>query len=89
LLLAEDEAQAEKANEIVEEDTKEDVKEEPVEEEKEEYCWVLNTNTKKVHDPSCSSVNEMKEKNKKLSNLSPEELKAKGYEPCKRCKPFK
>jgi len=53
-----------------------------------EYHWILNTNTKKVHKPSCSSVTEMKEKNKKESNLSPEELKNQGYEACKRCNPF-
>ena len=53
-----------------------------------EYHWILNTNTKKVHKPGCSSVTEMKEKNKSESNLSPEELKNQGYEPCKRCNPF-
>jgi hypothetical protein len=64
--------------------------EEPIKEEpKEEYHWILNTNTKKVHIPTCNSVKQMKEKNKKESDLSPEELKSKGYTACKNCNPFK
>lgn len=52
------------------------------------YSWVLNTNTKKVHFKECSSVSQMKEKNKKISNQSPEELQRQGYSACGRCHPF-
>ena len=49
--------------------------------------YVLNTNTKKFHKPTCSSVNDMKAKNRKDSNLSRSEIIAMGYDPCKRCNP--
>lgn len=49
--------------------------------------YVLNTNTKKFHYPYCSSVSDMKEKNKEYSNKSREEIIADGYTPCKRCNP--
>ena len=76
---------------VVQEEKKEDKVEEKnvIEEIEPEYYWILNTNTKKVHKPTCNSVKQMKEKNKKESNLSPEELKEKGYEPCKNCNPFR
>lgn len=48
---------------------------------------VLNTNTMKIHRMNCSSVKQMSEKNKQVSSLTVEELKAMGYEPCKNCKP--
>ena len=49
--------------------------------------YVLNTNTKKFHKPTCSSVDDMKAKNRKDSNLSRSEIIAMGYDPCKRCNP--
>ena len=49
--------------------------------------YVANTNTKKFHVPSCSSVTDMKESNKWYFTGAREELIAQGYEPCKRCKP--
>ena len=49
--------------------------------------YILNTNTKKIHYPSCSSVDQMKEKNKQATDLSKEELISQGYSPCGRCKP--
>ena len=49
--------------------------------------YILNTNTKKFHYPYCSSVSDMKEKNKEYSNKSREEIIADGYTPCKRCNP--
>ena len=57
-------------------------------EDQRKYEWILNTNTKKVHTPNCNSVKEMKEKNKKESNLSPDELREQGYTACEHCKPF-
>ncbi|MBQ8568401.1 MAG: DNA/RNA non-specific endonuclease [Oscillospiraceae bacterium] len=49
--------------------------------------YILNTNTKKFHYPSCSSVDDMKESNKKPVSCSREEVISDGYVPCKRCNP--
>lgn len=49
--------------------------------------YILNTNTKKFHYPSCSSVGQMKDKNKKESTESRDAIISQGYQPCKRCKP--
>ena len=49
--------------------------------------YVLNTNTKKFHYPTCSSVDDMKEKNKQIYTGSREEVINMGYAPCKRCNP--
>ncbi len=59
----------------------------PEVEDKPEITYVLNTNTKKFHYPSCDSVNDMKEKNKQEVTLSRDELIEQGYKPCGRCKP--
>jgi len=47
--------------------------------------YILNTNTKKFHYPSCHSVNQMSEKNKKLYSGSRDDIIAMGYIACKRC----
>ena len=47
--------------------------------------YILNTNTKRIHLPTCSSVSEMKKKNRKEVTATIEELKEQGYVPCKRC----
>lgn len=49
--------------------------------------YILNTNTKKFHYPSCPSVEQMKDKNKKDYSGSRDEIIEMGYEPCKRCNP--
>lgn len=49
--------------------------------------YVLNTNTKKIHDPSCSSVQETLPKNRKKVKEDRNKLIEEGYEPCQRCKP--
>ena len=49
--------------------------------------YVLNMNTHKFHYPSCSSVDDMKEKNKKIYTGTRDEVIAQGYVPCKRCNP--
>lgn len=61
----------------------------PAEEEQpgQQYDYVLNTNTKRFHIPSCSSVKDMKEKNKDFFSGEREELLERGYVPCGRCKP--
>ncbi len=51
-----------------------------------ESCdYVVNTNTKKFHKPTCSSVSDMAEHNKWYYSGTIDELKGKGYIPCKRC----
>lgn len=52
-----------------------------------EITYICNTNTKKFHVPDCSSVEEMKEKNRLPVSVSREELIAQGYVPCNGCKP--
>ena len=49
--------------------------------------YILNTNSKKFHEPDCSSVRQMSEQNKQEVVATREELIAQGYVPCKRCKP--
>ena len=51
------------------------------------HTYILNTNTKKFHYPSCSSVDQMSEKNKKTYTGSRDDVIAQGYDPCKRCNP--
>ena len=49
--------------------------------------YVLNTNSKKFHIPSCSSVDQMSPKNREDVEDTRENLIANGYDPCKRCNP--
>lgn len=49
--------------------------------------YIMNTNTHKFHYPSCSSVDDMKEKNKQEYQGNREDLISLGYDPCKRCNP--
>ena len=57
------------------------------EDEPDEITYVMNTNTKKFHKPYCSSVKDIKDKNKRETTLSREEIINQGYQPCKRCNP--
>ena len=50
--------------------------------------YVINTNSKRFHLPTCSSIDEMKASNRSYSTDSAETLVAEGYIPCKRCKPY-
>ena len=49
--------------------------------------YVLNTNTKKFHKPSCSSVDQMKDKNRRDYTGTRESVINMGYKPCQRCNP--
>lgn len=49
--------------------------------------YILNTNTKKFHNPSCSSVGQMNDSNKQEYTGSGDDLISMGYDPCKRCNP--
>lgn len=51
------------------------------------YNYVLNTNTKKFHLPSCSSVEQIKEEHKEFFTGTNTEAEAKGYSPCQKCSP--
>ncbi len=53
----------------------------------EEISYVINKNSGIFHDPNCSSVGKMSEKNKKYSSDTRDELVAQGYKPCGSCKP--
>ncbi len=49
--------------------------------------YVLNTNTKKFHRPSCGSVSTIKDSNRQDYTGSRQDLINQGYEPCKKCNP--
>lgn len=49
--------------------------------------YILNTNTKKFHYPSCGSVNRMKESNKQYYTGTRDNIIAMGYSPCGNCHP--
>lgn len=49
--------------------------------------YILNTNSKKFHKPSCSSISQISDENKQDYQGSREDLVAQGYEPCKKCNP--
>lgn len=57
------------------------------ESEADAITYVLNTNSKKFHLPTCGSVSDMKAKNRKDVNWIREAVIEAGYEPCKRCNP--
>ena len=59
----------------------------PKETEDNAQDYVLNTNTKKFHYPSCSSADDIKKSNRKDYHGTREEVIDMGYEPCKRCHP--
>lgn len=52
-----------------------------------EDLYVLNRNTKKFHRPDCSSVQDIKPKNKQEFSGNTETLIQQGYSPCKNCNP--
>ena len=52
-----------------------------------EGYYIININTEKFHYPDCRSVDDMKESNKKETNLTRDELVLEGYSPCGNCKP--
>ena len=49
--------------------------------------YILNTNSKKFHKPSCSSASSIKSKNKEIYTGSRDDLITRGYDPCKKCNP--
>lgn len=55
-------------------------------EEAELPLYIGNKSSKKFHDPSCSSVGQMKDANKVELHGRDEAIRQ-GYDPCGRCKP--
>lgn len=53
----------------------------------EEKSYVINKNSLRFHRPSCSSVKDMKAKNKEITSLNRNELIEQGYKPCGACAP--
>ena len=53
----------------------------------EESDYILNTSSKKFHQPDCSGADNIKEENRQTYTGSRELLIAQGYEPCGNCKP--
>lgn len=49
--------------------------------------YVLNTNSRKFHDPSCPSTDDIADNNREDFEGTRNELIEKGYEPCGRCNP--
>ena len=82
-----EEAPTEETTEITRDLPIQDPVENESESEEKEVTYMLNSNSKKFHRPSCSSVNDMKEKNKVYFYGTREEAIEKGYTPCKRCNP--
>jgi hypothetical protein len=52
-----------------------------------EQTYILNTNTHKFHYPWCSSVDQMKEQNKREYTGDRADIIEMGYAPCQRCHP--
>jgi len=50
--------------------------------------YVLNNNTKKFHEPSCSSVSTIKDMNREDTTKSRDEIIGLGYVSCKKCNPY-
>ncbi len=51
------------------------------------YNYIGNKNTKKLHDPNCSAVLQMKEESKVYLNCTRDAAIKDGYRPCGRCNP--
>ena len=52
-----------------------------------ERDYVLNTGSRKFHDPSCPSVQDISGSNRESFHGTRDELIADGYEPCGACRP--
>ena len=59
----------------------------PTESQPQGQTYVLNTNTRKFHNPSCSSVKKIKDGNRQDYTGSRDDVIAMGYDPCKKCNP--
>ena len=53
----------------------------------EKKTYILNTASKKFHDPKCANAESISDKNREKIKCTREELIYRGYEPCGVCKP--
>ena len=53
----------------------------------EKKTYILNTASKKFHDPNCANAESISDKNREKIKCTREELIYRGYEPCGICKP--
>ena len=53
----------------------------------EKKTYILNTASKKFHDPKCANAESISDKNREKIKCTREELIYRGYEPCGICKP--
>ena len=53
----------------------------------EEKDWVLNANSMKFPKPSCSSVKDIKDTNRRDVHMTRDAVIGMGYQPCGKCKP--
>lgn len=67
--------------------SKKNVNEEMDNSETHTECYVLNSNTKKLHKMDCNSVEDISKGNKREYSGTRQEVLNMGYEPCKRCNP--
>lgn len=51
------------------------------------HTYIINKNTHKFHRSGCSSISQIRGKNRKEINCSRKSLIRQGYEPCKKCNP--
>lgn len=49
--------------------------------------YIINTNSKKIHLPTCDGIDKMSDKNKQAYHGYLSELISKGYEACQKCNP--
>lgn len=68
-------------------DTQSQVEETEESEVPKQDTYIINRNTRKFHKPDCSSVKDMKPKNKKEFTGSRDELINQNLKPCDRCRP--
>lgn len=78
---------ADSVNRIIDEETITEITTENTTESVEEITYVLNKNTHKFHYSWCSSVSDMKAKNRLDYEGTRDAVIGMGYEPCKRCNP--
>ncbi len=84
----ENEYRSEKDDNVTDSDDKTDEEVNNTDDGTPKKVYILNTSSKKIHYPSCSVVNRMKEENKKSVEVNDEQLneyKNNGYTMCSTC----
>jgi DNA-entry nuclease len=55
--------------------------------EADKKTYIVNTKTKKFHNPDCDGAKKMSSSNKKKYKGTRDSLISNGYSPCQKCKP--